>query len=118
MRGRVRSRFGSGEMSSRPHDVEYIPLDSGPNEPNLTPRPLASAKYAGRLFLAALFFAGVLVGGGIGRWFTAPKIITNLIPPAIVIEPVHYEPVVTLFDAFVDMCVLIYPGNSSHHQMC
>jgi len=87
-------------MSSRHQDVEYIPLDTG--EPSHTPRALASAKYAGHLFLAAFFFAGILAGGGIGRWLTAPNI--TVIPiPAPPQEPVHYDPVMTLLDSFVDI---------------
>jgi hypothetical protein len=102
---------GTEEMSSRPHqDVEYIPLDSGPSEPGLTRRPVASAKYAGHLFLAAVFFTGIVVGGGIGRWLKVPHVITTLIPP-ISLESPHYEPVVTLFDSFIDMCVSPFPLN-------
>ena len=105
-RGNSISYPGSGEMSSRPHqDVEYIPLDSGPGEPSLTRRTFASAKYAGHLFLAAVFFTGIVVGGGIGRWFKVPHVIKSLIPSPIGLEPTHYEPVVTLFDSFTDMCV-------------
>lgn len=107
-------------MSSRLQDVEYIPLeDSGPNEPSFTRRPVASAKYAGRLFLAAVFFAGILLGGGIGRWFTIPNVITTLIPSSIVLEPTHYEPVVTIFDSFVDMCVsVVLETDSPRQRMC
>ena len=94
-------------MSSRHHDVEYIPLDPGPTEPNLTRRPFVSAKYAGNFFLAAAFFVGIIVGGGIGRWSTVPTLITTVIPTSVVPEPVHYEPVVTLFDSFIDMCVSV-----------
>ena len=90
-------------MSSQRHDVEYIPLDSGPGEPNPTHRPFASAKYIGHLFLAAALFTGVLIGGGIGRWATAPNVITTLVPSTV--EPVKFEPVLTLFDSFVDLCV-------------
>ena len=99
-------------MSSRHQDVEYIPLDSGPTEPNLTRRTSVSAKYAGHLFLAALFFTGIFVGAGICRWFTVPTVITTLIPSSVVLDPVHYEPVVTLFDSFVDMCVPAYLRDS------
>lgn len=91
-------------MSPQHQDVEYIPLDSDPGEPSATRRSFASAKYAGHLFIAAVLFAGVLVGGGIGRWVTVPKVITVF--STVVPEPVHYEPVVTLLDAFIDMCVL------------
>ena len=92
-------------MTSPHHDVEYIPLDSGPADQNLTRRPLASAKYAGHLFLSAVFFAGILIGGGVGRsWATVPNVITRT-PSTIVPNPVHYEPVVTIFDSFTDLCV-------------
>ena len=94
-------------MSSRHHDVEYIPLDSGPGEPSPARRPFASAKYAGHLFLAAVLFAGVLVGGTFGRWVTSPNVITIQVPSTVIPEPVHYEPVVTLLDSFIDMCVTI-----------
>jgi len=90
-------------MSSRHQDVEYIPLDSG--QPSPARRPFASAKYAGHLFLATILFAGVLVGGAIGRWFIGPNVITTEIPSSVVPEPVQYEAVVTLLDSFVDMCV-------------
>ena len=92
-------------MGSRHHDdVEYIPLDSGPGEPSSSrTRPFASAKYAGHLFLAAVLFAGVLVGGTFGRWVTTPNVIITQVPSTV--EPVHYEPVVTLLDSFIDMCV-------------
>lgn len=92
-------------MTSRHHDVEYIPLDPDPGNPNPTPRPFASAKYAGHLFLAAVLFAGILIGGGIGRWATVPHVITTLVPSTVILNPVHYEPVVTIFDSFVDLCV-------------
>jgi hypothetical protein len=105
-------------MSSQHQDVEYIPLDSGPGEPTLPRRPLASAKYAGHLFLAAVLFAGILVGGGVGRWFTIPNTITNLIPSSIILKPVHYEPVVTILDAFVDMCVSVHRSNHPCRRMC
>ena len=85
--------------------MEYIPLDSGPGESSSTRRPFASAKYVGHLFLAAVLFAGVLVGGTIGRWVTTPDVITIEVPSTVVLEPTHYEPVVTLFDSFIDMCV-------------
>ena len=93
-------------MSSPHHDVEYIPLDSGP--PGEAPhrrRPFASARFAGQLFLAAALFAGVLVGGLFGRWFTAPDVIVTEVPSTVIVEPVHYEPVVTILDSFVGMCV-------------
>jgi hypothetical protein len=92
-------------MSSRHHDVEYIPLDSSPGDPNPTHRPLASAKYAGHLFLAVVLFAGILIGGGIGRWATVPNVITTLVPSTVTLDPVHYKPVVTIFDSFTDLCV-------------
>ena len=91
-------------MASRHHDVEYIPLDPGPGEPSTAPRSsFASAKYAGHLFLAAVLFAGILVGAGIGRWTTVPNVVTTIVPPVVVSDPVHYDPVVTIFDSFVDM---------------
>jgi len=90
-------------MTSRHHDLEYIPLDSGPGDQNPIPRPLASARYAGYLFLAAVFFAGILIGGGVGRWVTVPNVITTLIPSTATPNPVHYEPVVTIFDSFADL---------------
>ena len=90
-------------MTSRHHDIEYIPLDSsGPNAPR---RSLASAKYATHLFLAAVFFAGALIGGGIGRWATIPSVITSFIPSTVIVGPVQYKPVVTIFDSFVDLYV-------------
>lgn len=91
-------------MTSRHHDVEYIPLDSsGPGDSNLSHRPFASAKYAGHLFLAAVFFAGVVVGGGVGRWATIPDVVIAHIPSAV--NPFKFEPVVTVFDSFVDLYV-------------
>jgi len=90
-------------MASRHHDVEYIPLDSGPGEAAPTRRPVASAKYAGHLFLAAALFAAVLVGGTFGRWVTSPNVIITQVPSTV--KPVHYDPVVTLLDSFIDMCV-------------
>jgi hypothetical protein len=101
-------------MGSHHQDVEYIPLDSGPGEPSSTHRSFASAKYAGHLFLAAVLFAGVLVGGALGRWVTAPNVITTQIPSTVVLEPVHYEPVVTLLDSFIEMCV----ANTFYRQRC
>jgi len=92
-------------MSSHHRDVEYIPLDSGPGEPNVTRRPFASAKYLGHLFLAAVLFAGALIGGGIGRWATTPNIITTIVPSTADHEPVHFEPILTIFDSFLDLCV-------------
>ena len=93
-------------MSSRHHDVEYIPLDPGPDDPSLTRRStFASAKYAGHLFLSTVLFAGILIGGGIGRWVAVPNVITSLVPSTVILNPVHYEPVVTIFDSFVDLCV-------------
>lgn len=93
-------------MASRHHDVEYIPLDSGPGDPSpITRRSFVSAKYAGHLFLAAVLFAGVLVGGGIGRWAAVPNVITTLIPSTAATNTVHYEPVVTIFDSFIDLYV-------------
>lgn len=93
-------------MTSRHHDIEYIPLDSSsPSDPNAPRRSFASAKYAGHLFLTTVFFAGVLVGGGIGRWATIPSVITNFIPSTVIVEPVQYKPVVTIFDSFVDLYV-------------
>ena len=82
-------------MNSPHHDVEYIPLDSGPGEAPPRRRPLASTRFAGRLFLAATLFAGVLVGGIFGR----------LVPSTVFVGPFHYGPVVTILDSFVGMCV-------------
>ena len=95
-------------MSSRHQDVEYIPLDSAPpsEEQNSARRPVLSAKYAGRLFLTAVFFAGILLGAILGRSFTAlPTIITPPIP--------SYEPLVTILDSFVDMCASAHSVHSS-----
>ena len=93
-------------MSPRHEDVEYIPLDSGPGgHPSATHRSFASAKYAGHLFLAAVLFAGVSVGAAIGRWATTPDVITTEVPSTVVLEPVHYDPVVTLLDSFIDLYV-------------
>ena len=83
-------------MGSRHHDVEYIPLDSSPIEPTATHRSFSPAKYAGRLFFAAAFFAGILVGEWIGRSSTLPNVIKTLIPSPVT---------ATIFDAFVDMYV-------------
>ena len=90
-------------MSSRHQDVEYIPLDSGSVEPTVTRRSFSPAKYTGHLFLATVFFTGILVGGGISRSLTVPNVIKTLIPSSVVQDPV--EPVVTIFDAFVDVYV-------------
>lgn len=90
-------------MTTRHQDVEYIPLDT--SEPTPTRRPFASAKYAGHLFLAVVLFSGILVGGAISRWATEPEVITTEVPSTVVLEPVHYEPVVTLLDSFINMCV-------------
>ena len=103
--GRPESSIKEGGMSSRHQDVEYIPLDSGPTEPTAARRTFASAKYAGQLFLAAIFFTAIFVGVGVGRWFKVPNVITTLIPSSIVVDPVDYGSVVTLYDSFVDMCV-------------
>jgi hypothetical protein len=93
-------------MTSRHHDIEYIPLDSSdPGDPPHAPRrSFASAKYAGHLFLAAVFFAGVFVGGGVGRWATIPD-VTAYIPSTVTANPVRFTPVVTVFDSFVDLYV-------------
>jgi len=93
-------------MSPRHHDVEYIPLDPGPGDPtNLTRRStFVSAKYAGHLFLSTVLFAGILIGGGIGRWVAVPNVITSLVPSTVILNPFHYKPVVTVFDSFIDLC--------------
>ena len=56
-------------------DVEHIPLDSGPGKlsPSRT-RPFASVNFAGHLFLTAILFAGVFVGGTFSRSVTTPNI--------------------------------------------
>lgn len=113
-KGKGSDQISDRGMSSQHQDVEYIPLDSDPSEPSFAPRSFASAKYAGHLFLATVLFAGVLVGGAIGRWATVPNVITVVPSTGVVPEPVHYEPVVTLLDSFIDMCV----SNPSCLRIC
>ena len=88
-------------MSSRHQDEspEYIPLDDS-QEQSSTRRTVLSAKYAGRLFLTALFSVGILLGGVVGRSFATPRL------PSLISTPISsYQPVVTILDSFVDMYV-------------
>jgi len=70
---RLRSKIS--DLDRPPHmRVPRLGLEVRGTPDSPTRRTFASAKYAGRLILTAIFFIGVFVGGIFGRWVTTPKV--------------------------------------------